>query len=54
MCGDSESCFNLDGLMDGSKQGDSVVRYIFSLMGIKSTFHDKNDDVPTTVRIQQK
>lgn len=54
LCGDSESCFNLDGLMDGSKQGDSVVRYIFSLMGIKSTFHDKNDDVPTTVRIQQK
>ena len=31
-----------------------MVRYIFSLMGIKSTFHDKNDDVPTTVRIQQK
>ena len=54
LCGDSESSFNLDGLMDGSKQGDSVVRYIFSLMGIKSTFHDKNDDVPTTVRIQQK
>lgn len=28
----------LEGLMDGSKQGDSSVRYIFSLLGVKSTF----------------
>lgn len=54
LCNNRDSEIKLEGLMDGSKQGDSVVRYIFSLMGIKSTFHDKNDDVPTTVRIQQK
>ena len=40
--------------MDGSKQGDSVVRYIFSLLGIKSAFRNKGDEVPTTVSIQQK
>ena len=35
--------------MDGSKQGDSVVRYIFSSLGVKSAFHDRNDEIPTTV-----
>ena len=49
LCGDQESAFRLDGLMDGSKQGDSVVRYIFSLLGVKSAFHDRNDEIPTTV-----
>ena len=28
----------LEGLSDGSKQGDSMVRYIFSLLGVKTTF----------------
>lgn len=54
LMGDGEARFSLDGLMDGSKQGDSVVRYIFSLFGIKSAFRDKDDEVPTTVDIQQK
>ena len=39
--------------MDGSKQGDSVVRYIFSLLGVKSAFADKDDEVPTTVRLKK-
>ena len=30
----------LEGLMDGSKQGDSSVRYIFSLLGVKTTFEN--------------
>lgn len=34
--GDSEVL--LTGLMDGSKQGDSSVRYIFSLLGVKTEF----------------
>lgn len=54
LLGDAEATFSLDGLMDGSKQGDSVVRYIFSLLGIKSAFRNKGDEVPTTVSIQQK
>lgn len=50
---DPESTFFLNGLMDGSKQGDSVVRYIFSLLGVKSAFHDKAENVPTTVKLRK-
>ena len=42
----------LEGLMDGSKQGDSSVRYIFSLLGVKTTFKDKKGGVPTTIRLR--
>ena len=42
----------LEGLMDGSKQGDSSVRYIFSLLGVKSTFGTKKEGVPTTVTLR--
>jgi len=41
----------LEGLMDGSKQGDSSVRYIFSLLGIKTTFQSTNEGEPTTVTL---
>lgn len=41
----------LDGLMDGSKQGDSSVRYIFSLLGVKTTFEDRREGVPTRVKL---
>ena len=41
----------LEGLMDGSKQGDSSVRYIFSLLGVKTTFSTKEEGVPTTVTL---
>ena len=39
----------LEGLMDGSRQGDSSVRYIFSLLGVKTTFATIEEGVPTTV-----
>ena len=42
----------LEGLMDGSKQGDSSVRYIFSLLGVKTTFKDKKGGVPTTITLR--
>ena len=42
----------LEGLMDGSKQGDSSVRYIFSLLGVKTTFATKKEGVPTTVTLR--
>ncbi len=41
----------LEGLMDGSKQGDSSVRYIFSLLGVKTTFRSRKPGVPTTVTL---
>lgn len=42
----------LEGLMDASKQGDSSVRYIFSLLGVKTTFATTEQGVPTTVTLQ--
>jgi 3-phosphoshikimate 1-carboxyvinyltransferase len=39
--------------MDGSKQGDSSVRYIFSLLGVKSTFKSRQPGVPTTVVLRK-
>lgn len=42
----------LEGLVDGSKQGDSSVRYIFSLLGVKTTFDTTEEGVPTTVTLR--
>ncbi len=40
--GNPESKIKLEGLMDNSKQGDSVVKYIFSLLGVKSEFESRD------------
>ncbi len=42
----------LEGLMDSSKQGDSQVRYLFSLLGVKTTFMKKQTAEPTTVTLK--
>lgn len=57
-----DSIIRLEGLMDGSKQGDSVVKYIFSLLGVKTEFANKSNDeeedtqhfsnTPTTVTLK--
>ncbi len=53
-----DSEIKLEGLMDGSKQGDSVVKYIFSLLGVKTEFANRQEtttdkeqstNMPTTV-----
>ena len=49
---DQDAEIRLSGLMDGSKQGDSVTRYIFSLLGVKTTFGTKKEGVPTTVTLR--
>lgn len=42
LCNDSTSQVKLTGLMDSSKQGDSIIKYIFSLLGVRTTFeHDE-------------
>jgi 3-phosphoshikimate 1-carboxyvinyltransferase len=43
----------LEGLMDGSKQGDSSVRYIFSLLGVKTHFLSRTPGVPTTIVLRK-
>lgn len=50
---DPESEIRLTGLMDGSRQGDSSVRYIFSLLGIKTVFETTEEGVPTTVTLKK-
>jgi 3-phosphoshikimate 1-carboxyvinyltransferase len=40
---DKEATIQLSGLTDGSKQGDSVVKYIFSLLGVKTIFETKEE-----------
>ena len=50
---DAEAQVRLTGLMDGSKQGDSSVRYLFSLLGVKTTFASRKAGVPTTVTISK-
>lgn len=42
----------LDGLLDGSKQGDSVVRYIFSLLGVKTVFEPSTLKGMSRVRLR--
>lgn len=47
-----DSEIKLEGLMDASKQGDSVTKYLFSLLGVKTTFASTNGDHPTTITLK--
>ena len=49
----SEACrVMMPGLMDSSRQGDSTVRYIFSMLGVKTEFSDKTKQFePSTVTL---
>ena len=53
LIGDNDAEVRLTGLKDGSKQGDSAVRYIFSLLGVKTTFQSTASTKPQTVTIQK-
>ncbi len=44
---------HLEGLMDGSMQGDATVKYIFSLLGIRTAFRDKTKKTPTRVTLRR-
>ena len=50
---DREATVRLSGLMDGSKQGDSVVKYIFSLLGVKTKFETSKKEGLQTVTLQR-
>ena len=50
---DANAEVRLSGLTDGSKQGDSVVRYIFSLLGVKTIFESKEEGVLQTVTLRK-
>lgn len=41
----------LNGLKDSSRQGDSVVRYLFSVLGVRTSFESPHSPQPTAVRL---
>lgn len=49
---DADDEIILEGLADGSRQGDSSVRYLFSLLGVKTTFEQRAEGVPTRVTLR--
>lgn len=51
---DRDATVTLRGLADGSKQGDSVVKYIFSLLGIKTAFGQADNEAPTAVTLARR
>lgn len=54
LCDDDHAEIRLEGLKDGSRQGDSQLRYIFSLLGVKTTFvKDARDKTHTTVVLKR-
>lgn len=50
---DDESEIMLTGLTDGSRQGDSAVKYLFSMLGVRTTFKTRERNVPTTVTLKR-
>ena len=50
---DGESEIRLDGLTDGSRQGDSAVKYLFSMLGVRTMFKTRERGVPTTVTLKR-
>lgn len=54
LTGDTESAVNFGGLFDASKQGDSIVKYIFSLLGVKTHFSTTEAGQATTVHLKKR
>ena len=48
---DDKSVVRLPGLMDGSRQGDSAIRYIFSMLSVKTEFAEKTQLTPNIVTL---
>lgn len=53
MTTDSEAEVRLSGLTDGSRQGDSAVRYLFNMLGVKTIFDTREKGIPTTVTLRK-
>lgn len=50
---DPEAEVQLKGLMDGSLQGDSVAKYLFNMLGIRTVFNNKNRGEQTIVTLKK-
>lgn len=53
MTADTESAISFEGLFDASKQGDSIVKYIFSLLGVKTRFSSTDSGSRPTVHLHK-
>ena len=53
LCRGGESEVRLTGLTDGSRQGDSAVKYLFSMLGVRTMFKTRERGVPTTVTLKR-
>ena len=52
--GDSMPEVRLNGLMDSSRQGDSIIKYIFSLLGVKTSFSTDPNTGETFTTLKHK
>lgn len=50
---DIDSVIELEGLADASRQGDSMLRYLFSMLGVKTSFATTAQGIPTTVTLKR-
>lgn len=50
---DPDNEIQLTGLLDSSRQGDSVVRYLFSMLGVKTVFEEHEQGIPTMVTLRK-
>jgi 3-phosphoshikimate 1-carboxyvinyltransferase len=50
--GDFTSNVKLSGLIDASRQGDSGLRYLFSMLGVKTSFKDNIKTEPTEATLK--
>lgn len=49
----SESHVTMKGLADGSRQGDAAVKYMFSLLGTKTSYAIDQQQIPTDVTLKE-
>ncbi len=53
LCDDMDAEIRLTGLEDGSLQGDSVVKYLFNMLGVKTIFEKNGNGQPAAVRLKK-
>ncbi len=53
LCNDAYSELKLPRMADGSRQGDAVVKYLFSMLGVKTLFETTGEGLPTTVTLKK-
>lgn len=53
LCGDDDAEIRFTGLYDGSLQGDSVVKYLFNMLGVRTVFEKDANGNTGSVRLKK-